>query len=73
MPQDRGHKTTLQSPKLELGRASFKIVCHFDGEKIGETKFSKGSIEIVVKEGHKIIHSSGRIPWKEFYEMMIRD
>ncbi len=73
MARDRKHETTIKSPLQEIGNGVFTISCHYDGEKIGETKFSRGSVEVVVKEGRKIIKKSGKISWKKFYEMMTKD
>ncbi len=73
MTRDRKHETTIKAPRQEIGNGVYVISCHYDGEKIGETRFSRGSVEVVVKEGRRIIKKSGKIPWKKFYEMMLKD
>lgn len=73
MAKERKHITKMKAPVQELGNGIFTISCHYDGEKIGETKFSRGSIQVVVKEGKKVIKKSDKIPWKKFYEMMTEE
>jgi len=67
------HETKLKTPDRELGNGSYKLSCNYDGEKIGQIRFSRGSIEITIKEGRKILGQTGKIRWKDFFAPYLED
>lgn len=60
------HEINVELPRMELGNTDMKVFIHSNGEKLGEIRMSKGTIDYF--PAHKQYSMS--LTWAEFDNMM---